>query len=142
MAKQITLCDGGLSVWYHPLTPSLQGIVWRQLKSIVGDDMWDSHHGVFAILDTSIVSCELIDENNTEARLICTYFDNRSGDNPMADFVLFSQLITNDSVTILLDGHRDTRAKLPQAPEITQEEKPAPGNPKGKRGKKRTKSTS
>ncbi len=33
LAKQITLCNGGVDVWYLPYDPAIQNVIYRQIKA-------------------------------------------------------------------------------------------------------------
>lgn len=187
LATQITLCNGGVNVWYLPYDPYIQGVIIRQLRAarpggqeeyeplqreiimlrqkketkdnlaeiaelvrrvneiraIYGNELI----GSFAILDSCIVDVELLNESNTDALAVDYYWQNRNGNDPVGNYDMFAQYLSDDTIDELWQGYQDTRTKLPAAPKETQEEAPPPDNPlepsgsqakKGKRGKKPT----
>ncbi|KKK80970.1 hypothetical protein LCGC14_2818180, partial [marine sediment metagenome] len=75
------------------------------------------------------------------------YRQFRNGGDPLGNFDLFVQLLSDDTIDELYDGYTETRTKLPAAPKETQEEAPPLDDPleqsgsqakKVKHGKKST----
>jgi hypothetical protein len=105
---------------------------------------------VFAILSSTIVDVEIHDTDNVEISGLAAWWQMKSN-IPLDNYHLFEQLLTTPMIDTLWQAYEDTRAKLPEAPKVTQESIPPDGNPleksgsqvtKGKRGRKRTKTTS
>ena len=138
LAKPITLFDDSVTVWYLPYTPVVQSVIRQQLlNSASEDEKLNGLQALFSVLHSVIVDMEFDDGYAEEVAPLAVYWACREGDNVQVDYLAFMSILSNEIIDVLWNGYQDTRAKLPQAPAITQEGKPEAEAPLEVSGKKR-----
>lgn len=109
LAKQITLCDGGVDVWYLPYDPAIQQVIYRQIKASrpCGDDEYEPLELEIAALkkqESTPINIARIDELVTEIVEIKA----RYGNTWLGSFVYVDSCIVD--VQLLDDENLDALA--------------------------------
>lgn len=132
--------DGAVRFTMLPFTPLLHTLIVGDLAKLIPDD-WVNQENAFCFLMSETLNIECLDETNVEAQALADFWQGVQNQSTAIKWQYFATMLSNLALNEWWDARRETRHKLPSAPEILANGEPDDPNSDGSGGTPSTKNS-